>query len=80
LPSTVRVPVDLYESLRQIRLSLESQYHSDAPTIQDLVSVAMRRFMLDWKNPDIKSELLTELLESRKVARSRMGNKQEETS
>ena len=80
MPSTVRVPVDLYEDLRQIRLSLESQYHGAAPTMQDLVSVAMRRFTLDWKNPDIKSELLTELLESRKVARSRMGNKQEETS
>lgn len=80
MPSTVRVPVELYEDLRQIRLSLESQYHGAGPTMQDLVSVAMKRFILDWKNPDIKSVLLTELLESRKVARSRMGNKKEETS
>jgi hypothetical protein len=48
----VRVPVDLYEDLRQIRLSLESQYYGAAPTMQDLVSVALRHFILDWKNSE----------------------------
>jgi len=73
LPSTVRVPVELYEELRQIRLSLESQYHGAAPTIQDLVSVALRRFILDWKNLENQQQLVEELLLNRREARSRMG-------
>jgi len=73
LPSTVRVPVELYEDLRQIRLSLESQYHGAAPTIQDLVSVALRRFILDWENLENQQQLVEELLLNRREARSRMG-------
>jgi len=73
LPSTVRVPVDLYEDLRQIQLSLESEYHGAAPTIQDLVSVALRHFLLDWHNLEKQSRLLEELLLNRQEARSRMG-------
>jgi len=73
LPSTVRVPVDLYEDLRQIRLSLESQYHGAAPTMQDLVSVALRHFILDWKNLENQQQLVEELLLNRREARSRMG-------
>lgn len=73
MPSTVRVPVDLYEELRQIQLSLESQYHSAAPTIQDLVSVALRHFILDWKNLENQQQLVEELLLNRREARSRMG-------
>lgn len=73
MPSTVRVPVDLYEDLRQIRLSLESQYHGAAPTMQDLVSVALRHFILDWKNLENQQQLVEELLLNRREARSRMG-------
>jgi len=69
----VRVPVELYEDLRQIRLSLESQYHGAAPTMQDLVSVALRHFILDWKNLENQQQLVEELLLNRREARSRMG-------
>lgn len=75
LSSTVRVPANLYETLREIRLSLESQYQSAAPTVQDMVSVALRRFIKDWENPDEQNQLLDELLEHRKIARSNMGKR-----
>jgi hypothetical protein len=75
LSSTVRVPEDLYETLREIRLSLEGQYQSAAPTVQDMVSVALTRFISDWKNSDEQNRLLSELLEHRRIARSNMGKK-----
>jgi hypothetical protein len=75
LSSTVRVPGELYEALRQIRLSLESQYQSAAPTVQDMVSIALKRFINDWENSDKKTQLLDELLEHRKLARSNMGKR-----
>lgn len=75
LSSTVRVPGELYEGLRQIRLSLESEYQSAAPTVQDMISVALKRFINDWENADTQSQLLGELLEHRRVARSNMGKR-----
>lgn len=72
---TVRVPTDIYQTLREIRLSLESQHYSDAPTIQDMVSVALRRLILDWDDSDKQPQLLDELLEHRRAARSRMGRR-----
>lgn len=75
MPSTVRVPDDLYETLREIRLPLEQQYQSAAPTIQDMVNVALKRFVKDWEEPDNQAELLSELLEQRKVSRTKMGRR-----
>ncbi len=75
LSSTVRVPGELYETLRQIRLSLERERESAAPTVQDMVSVALKRFINDWENSDKQSHLLDELLEHRRVARSNMGKR-----
>lgn len=75
LSSTVRVPDDIYEKLREIRLSLESQHQSAAPTMQDLVNVALQRFTRDWHNSEQQSQMLAELLEHRKIARSKMGKK-----
>lgn len=75
LSSTVRVPGELYETLRQIRLSLESEYQSAAPTVQDMVSIALKRFISDWENPNEQNQLLGELLEHRKIARSNMGKR-----
>ena len=72
---TVRVPTELYETLRQFKLSLESQYGGAAPTVQDMISVAIQRFIFDWNNPDIQTKLFQELLEHRQAARSRMGRK-----
>ncbi|MBF2075688.1 MAG: hypothetical protein IGS50_18270 [Synechococcales cyanobacterium C42_A2020_086] len=75
MPSTVRVPDDLYETLREIRLPLEQQYQSAAPTIQDMVNVALKRFIKDWSDAEERPSLLDELLEQRKLARARMGQK-----
>jgi len=75
LSSNVRIPVELYQALQKIRLSLESQYFTAAPTVQDMISVAIQRFIRDWNNPEQQSQLFEELLEHRKTARSRMGKK-----
>lgn len=75
MSSTVRVPADLYEALRQIRLELESQYQSAAPSVQDMISVALRRFIDDWNNSEEQNQLLKELLEHREIARSNMGKR-----
>jgi hypothetical protein len=75
LSSTVRVPGELYEALRQIKLSLESKHQSAAPTVQDMISVALKRFINDWENPDKQSQLLGDLLEHRRIARSHMGKR-----
>jgi hypothetical protein len=40
-----------------------------------MISVALKRFINDWENPDKQSQLLGELLEHRRVARSNMGKK-----
>ena len=80
MSSNVRVSVDLYQSLREIRLSLESQYSSAAPTVQDLVSIAIERSIRDWHNPEKQSQLLEELLEHRKSAQSRMGQRSKDSS
>ena len=73
LSSNIRIPSEIYESLRQIRLSLESEYQSAAPTMQDLATVAFRNFIDDWNDPQKQEYLLAELLENRKTARTIMG-------
>ncbi|WP_219891990.1 hypothetical protein [Chamaesiphon polymorphus] len=76
----MRVSADLYQRLREIRLSLESQYSSAAPTVQDLVSIAIERSIRDWNNPEQQTQLLEELLAHRKAARSRMGQRNRDSS
>ena len=73
LSSNIRIPSEIYESLRQIRLSLESEYQSAAPTMQDLATVAFRHFIDDLNDPKKQEYLLAELLENRKTARTNMG-------
>ena len=75
MPSNVRIPDEIYSALRQIRISLESEHHSAAPAMQDLVSVALKKFLEDYSNLDKKEVLIKKLLEHRRIARSRMGNK-----
>lgn len=72
------MPDELYDKLYQIKASLESEYQSDAPTLQDLVSVAIEKFCEEWDDPNLQAELLEELLESRREARSRMGKRKSE--
>jgi hypothetical protein len=78
--STVRIPQDLYQSLRDIRLTLENEHYSAAPSVQDLVTVAIKRLIADWHNPSIQSELLEDLLEHRKEARGRMGKRKSKSN
>ena len=73
--STVRVPSELYNALRSVKLSLERDYHGAAPTIQDLINVSIHRFFDDWDDPQKKSSILSELLKNRENARARMGKK-----
>jgi hypothetical protein len=70
---TIRVPDDLYHALRKIHLELEHEYYSAAPSLQDLVSVSIRRLLSDWENPETREVLLAEALKNREEARSRMG-------
>lgn len=69
------MPDDLYGTLREIRLPLEKQHQSAAPSMQDIVNVALKQFIKDWENPDRQPELLSELLEHRKLSRKRMGGR-----
>lgn len=74
MPQPVRVPDDFYATLQEIKFSLDPQYLKAAPSIQDMVNVALKRFIQDWQHPDSHIQLLDELLEQRQIARSRMGN------
>lgn len=71
--STVRITDELYQELRQIKLLLEQEYFSAAPSIQDFVTVAIKRLITHLDNPDMKIIILNELLEQRQKARSLMG-------
>lgn len=70
---TIRVPEELYEALRQVKLALENEYKSAAPSMQDIATVALRHFIDDWKDLDKHEQLLVELLENRTKARTNMG-------
>jgi hypothetical protein len=75
LAPNVRVPNNLYESLREIRILLESEHQSSAPTIHDLVSVSIQRFLETWDTPELRSDLMAELMEQRKLSRKKMGRR-----
>ncbi|WGV24613.1 hypothetical protein [Halotia branconii] len=74
MPQPVRVPDEIYAILQQIKFSLDPEYMKAAPSVQDMVNVALKRFIEDWEHPDSQTQLLNELLEQRQIARSRMGN------
>ncbi len=75
LPSNIRVPSELYEKLRDISTSLVGEYQSAAPSIQDVASVALKRFLEEWASGsgETRNAILAELLESRRQSRARMG-------
>ena len=72
---TIRVPTELYQTLQEIKVSLESEHFSAAPTMQDLVSVSVKRFIRDWNNPKQQKEIIEELLKNRQDSRSKMGRR-----
>jgi len=75
LPSNIRVPSELYEKLREISISLAGEYQSAAPAIQDVATVALKHFLHEWDASDdvVRRAIVTELLESRRLSRSKMG-------
>lgn len=77
---TICVPIEVYQTLHEIKVSLESQHFTSAPTMQDLVSVAVRRFIRDWDNTDERTQIIDELLENRQEAQSRMGKRKGDSS
>ena len=80
MSSTVRIPPEIYQNLREIKISLDSEYYSAAPSVQDLVTVAIKRLITDWQNTQKQPQLLEELLEHRQKARSRMGKRNKDSS
>lgn len=74
MPSIIRVPDDIYQTIRQIRITLEGKYESNTPSFQDFANVALERLLSEWENPRKREQILDELLNRRSLARARMGN------
>lgn len=79
LPHQARIPDEIYAQLYTIRHSFEQMLApnriSNAPSVQDIVNVALKRLIRDWQDPKWQNLLHDELLEQRRVARSNMGRK-----
>lgn len=84
MPHQARIPDEIYAQLYTLRHSLEQMLApnriSDAPSVQDIVNVALKRLIRDWQDPEQQILLRNELLEQRRVARSNMGRKKSEDS
>ncbi len=84
LPHQARIPDEIYAQLYTIRHSFEQMLApnriSDAPSVQDIVNVALKRLIRDWQDSEKHNLLHDELLEQRRVARSNMGRKKFDAS
>lgn len=69
----IRIPPEIYRKLQKIKFSLDPDYLKASPSLQDMVTVALTRFIEDYEHPDSYKQVLNELLEQREIARSRMG-------
>jgi len=69
-----RIPDELHLQLQVIRAELLREFGSEAPVLQDMVNVALTRFIESWQTAE-RQALLETLLESREKARSRMGQR-----
>lgn len=69
-----RIPDDLHKQLQVIRAELLRELGSEAPALQDMVNVAVTRFIESWQTAE-RQAVLEALLESREKARSRMGQR-----
>jgi hypothetical protein len=82
LPHQARIPDEIYAQLYTIRHSCEQMLApnrtSDAPSLQDIVNVALKRLIRDWQDENKQNLLQEELLEQRRTARSNMGRKKSE--
>ncbi len=79
MPHQARILDQVYGELYKIKQSFEQSLApyqiSDAPSIQDMVNVALKRLIEDWQDPQKQELLHDELLEQRRVARSNMGRR-----
>ncbi|MBW4616379.1 MAG: hypothetical protein KME21_24510 [Desmonostoc vinosum HA7617-LM4] len=84
LPHQARIPDEIYPQLYTIRHSCEQMLApnrtSDAPTVQDIVNVALKRLISDWQDDEKQNLLRNELLEQRRTARLSMGRRKSEDS
>ncbi|MBE9003869.1 hypothetical protein IQ259_02195 [Fortiea sp. LEGE XX443] len=84
MPHQARIPDEIYAQLYTIRHSCEQMLApnrtSDAPSLQDIVNVALKRLIKDWQDENKQNLLQQELLEQRRTARSNMGRKKSEDS
>lgn len=82
LPHQARIPDEIYAQLYTIRHSCEQMLApnrtSDAPSLQDIVNVALKRLIRDWQDENKQNLLQEELLEQRRTARSNMGRRKSE--
>jgi len=69
-----RISDDLHQQIQVIRAELLRELGSEAPALQDMVNVAIARFIKSWQTVE-RQEILEALLESREKARSRMGQR-----
>ncbi|WP_407899325.1 hypothetical protein [Scytonema sp. NUACC26] len=80
MPHQARIPDEVYAELYTIKHSFEHLLApnriSDAPSVQDIVNVALRRLIKDWQDPEKQNLLHNELLEQRRIARTKMGRKE----
>jgi hypothetical protein len=72
--ASTRIPDDLSQKLQIIRAELINEFGSDAPVVQDMVNVAIIRFLESLQTPE-RQLILEALLDSREKARSRMGHR-----
>lgn len=73
-----RISDEIYSDLYKIKHSLEqalAPHHSNAPSLQDMVNVALKRLIRDWQDLEKQQPLREELLEQRRLARSYMGKR-----
>jgi hypothetical protein len=72
--ASTRIPDDLSQKLQIIRAELINEFGSEAPVVQDMVNVAIIRFLESLQTPE-RQLILEALLDSREKARSRMGHR-----
>jgi hypothetical protein len=83
LPHQARIPDEIYAELYRIKQifdqSLISCQSSETLSYQDIVNVALRRLIADWKEPEKQDLLRDELLGQRNIARKKMGRKKSDS-
>ncbi len=62
MASSIRVPEDVYKTIRHIRITLEGKYEADTPSFQDFDNVALERLISEWDNPNHREQILSQLL------------------